>query len=331
MPKPDKAKVEKGREEAKKYLADWLKDRGLTAAGNKAPDDQWTIITDPGLKVLNDLAKKEPDGSNELSRKLFPDQQNRFADEVKPFQPFWFPGDPAGASLDKPTQLVWQTEETAAVAYNNLDNADRIAKEKGMPPVTDRVVAAWKLEKARVLAEADAKKLAEKVREVAKAAGGNRDTIERQLRDLAAERKVSEFTLGRLALLKFEHGLNPNQQGYEPSKIDPSQVLYPTPDFVDKLLELRKEPVGAVTVLPDAPRKHYYVACLIEKYEKTVEQFRDVFDKANTTGIGRNPLYTQYAMPQERGQAINDARERLKADAGLDIKEAFEKRGREEQ
>ena len=35
--------MEKGREEAKQYLIDWLKDRGLAPKGNKAPLDQWTM------------------------------------------------------------------------------------------------------------------------------------------------------------------------------------------------------------------------------------------------------------------------------------------------
>lgn len=324
-PKLDKAKLEKARDEAKKYLADWHKDRGLTPAGNAAPEDQFDLAKDPALKPLNDAAIAELDGTNSLSRRLFPDQQSRFPDEVKPFQPFWFPGDPAGASLDKPNHLVWQTEETQAVSYNNLENADRITKGE----MTKKVEKAWRLEKARALAKADADKLAEQVKEKARAYPNNPLAIERELRDLAAQRKVREFSLDRMALLKFEHGLNPNQQSYQPPKIEKSLVLYPTPDFTDRLLELRKEPVGAVTVLADSPRAHFYVACLVEKREKTVEQFKEVFDKVNAS-IGRNPLYAQYALPEERGRAMLDAKLRLRADAGLELKEAFTKRERRE-
>ena len=153
-PKRDKATVEKGREEAKKYLADWLKERGLTPAGTKEPMDQFAVVSNPDLKPLNDLAVPEPDGTNTLSKRLFPEPSgNRFMDtEVKPFEPFWFPGDPAGAALDKPNHLVWVTEETQAVAYNNLDNADRITHGE----MSKRVERAWKLEKARALAKAEA-------------------------------------------------------------------------------------------------------------------------------------------------------------------------------
>ena len=257
----------------------------------------------------------EPDGSNTLSKRLFPEPSgNRFMDtEAKPFEPFWFPGDPAGAALDKPNHLVWVTEETQAVAYNNLDNADRITKGE----MSKRVERAWRLEKARALAKAEADAVAERVRTIAKTASTDPGGVEKQLRDLAADKNLREFPLERMAVLKFQHGATQAQIEYEQPKLEKSQVLYPTQDFLTKLLDLRKEPVGAVTVLPDAPRTRYYVACLVAKSEKTVDQFRDVFDKANAAGPARNPLYGQYALQRERYEATADARLRLRADAGL--------------
>jgi hypothetical protein len=342
-PKRDKATIEKGREEAKKFLADWLKDRGLTPAGNKNPVDQFVMATDPDLKPLNvlDGNVKEPDGTNTLTRRFFADPRAQFAEpEARLFQPFWFPGDPAGASLDKPNHLVWLTNETEAKTYNNLENADKLTNGD----MTRRVERAWRLDKARVLAKAEADKLAEQVRAIGKGAATNRDGVDRQLKDLAAEKKLRQFPLDRLARLRFEHGLNPSQQEYKPPTIAKTDVLYPTPDFADRLLDLRKESVGAVTVLPDAPRTNYYVACLVASYERTVDQFREVFDKSNTTGIGRNPLFSQHALPEvqfrsrfalpepiERMNPPGDARVRLRADAGLELKDAFTKRERKEE
>src|SRR5262249_29658752 len=159
--------------------------------------------------------------------------------------------------------------------YNNLENADKLTNGE----MTKRVERAWRLDKARVLAKAEADKLAEQVKSIGKGAATNRDGVERQLKDLAAEKSLRQFPLDRMDLLKFEHGLNPSQQEYKRPTIERTQVLYPTPDFADKLMELRKETVGAVTVLPDAPRTHYYVACLVASYVRTVDQFREVFDK----------------------------------------------------
>jgi hypothetical protein len=327
--KPDKEKVAKAREEAKKYLADWLKERGLTAIATKTALDQFTLGTDPDLKALNAVATPEPDGTNSLSKQLFEMNDPRFGGGpiVGVYRPFWFPSDPAGEALDKPNHLVWETEDVAARDYNNLDNADKITNGE----MSKRVERAWRLDKARVLAKAEADRLAEQVKGIAKAAATNPTGVGRQLKDLAAEKKFREFALDRMAKLKFEHGLSPNQQEYKQPTIEKTQVLYPTSDFVEKLLDLRKEPVGAVTVLPDAPRTHFYVACLVEKQEKTVEQFRDVFDKATVTGLGRNPLYGQYALPEEQFRAFKDSSLRLRADAGLSLKEAFQSRERKEE
>ena len=258
---------------------------------------------------------------------MFSDQPNRFEDEVKPFTPFWFPSDPVGESLSKPNHLVWLTEETPAVAYNNLDNADRITKGE----MSKKVEAAWKLEKARVLAKADADKIVAKVKEIVAATPNNRDAIERQLRDVAAEKKLRDFSLERMALLKFEARAEPEPAGYRPPTIEKTQVLYPTPDFVDKLLELRKEPIGAVTVLPDSPRTHFYVACLVAKNEKTVEQFRECVRYGRTRPARAGPAVPSVRPAGSWGQAIRDARLRLEADAKLDIKEAFTKRERREE
>jgi hypothetical protein len=341
-PKRDKATIEKGREEARKLLADWLKERGLTPAGNKNPVDQFAMATDPDLKPLNALESnvKEPDGTNTLTRRFFADPRAQSEPEARPFQPFWFPGDPAGASLDKPNHLVWLTNETEAKTYNNLENADKLTNGD----MTRRVEHAWRLDKARVLAKAEADKLADQVRAIGKGAATNREGVERQLKDLAAEKKIRQIQLDRLARLRFEHGLNPSQQEYKPPTIAKTDVLYPTPDFAERLLDLRKEPVGAVTVLPDAPRTNYYVACLVASYERTVDQFREVFDKSNATGVGRNPLFSQHALPEvqfrsrfalpepiERMNPPGDARMRLRADAGLELKEAFTKRERKEE
>lgn len=329
LSKPSKEKLEKGREEAKTYLAVWLKDRGLTPAGTPDPVDQFAAVGSAELKPLNDLAVPEPDGTNSLTRMLFPDETpSRFGPPpgAKPYQPFWFPGQPAGAALDKPNYLVWGADEIEPRVYNTLDNADRLTGGE----MTKRVERAWRLEKARALAKAEADRLAEQVRTIAKDTASNPQGVERQLKDLAAQKNLRWFEIDRLAKLKFQHGATQAQQSYQAPTIDKALVLYPTPDFADKLLELRKEPLGAVTVVADAPRERYYVAALMSKTEKSVEQFREVFEKTTATGAAKNPLYEQFAMPEEQIQAIEDVRLRLRADAGLELTDAFRTRDRQD-
>jgi hypothetical protein len=322
-PKPDKAKQEKGRKEAKEHLAEWLKERGLTPAGSKALVDQFVAINDPDLKPLNTAATPEPDGSNTLTKRLFP--ANPMFSDSQPLHPFWFPADPAGESLDKPNHLVWVSEEVDAKTYNTLENADKLTNGE----MSKRVEYQWRLEKARALAKAEADRLAEQVRGIAKTVATDPGGVDRQLKDLAAQNGLRLFDLERLALLKFQHGATQARNEYVPPTIERTQVVYPTPDFADKLLELRKQPLGAVTVLPDAPRVRYYVACVVGRSEKTVDQFRDVFDKAAVPGIAHNPLYDR-ALAEEQFRAANDIILRVRAEANLETKDALKKRDKSE-
>ena len=322
---PDKTKLDKAKAESKKILTEWLKDRGLTPVGNKEAVDQFGILNDPDLKPLNDLAAKEPDGSNSLSNRLFAvDPQSRTQrNDVEPYDPFWFPGEPSGEGVDKPNHFVWVAEEFEARAYNSLDNANRVLKNDEM---TKRVDKAWRLEKARALAKAEAEKIAEQMRGIAKGVATNPIGVNRQFLDLASEKNGRLFELDRLALLKFQHEATTARMGYEPPKIEKHQVLYPTPDFADKLLELRKGPLGGVIVVEDAPRTRYYIACEVARAEKTVDQFRDVFAKTTATGGANNPLYERFVLPDERLRASKEVLERLRADAKLEEKEALKNR-----
>ncbi|MBO0698534.1 MAG: hypothetical protein J2P46_09075 [Zavarzinella sp.] len=331
-PRPDKAKMAKAQEEAKKYLTEWLKDRGLTPAGSKEPRDQFALVTDPDLKPLNEKALPEPDGTNSLSKKLFESFDTRqfggsgMQFRVQPHMPEWFPAEPVGNDFDKPNYFVWVSQEVAANTYPNLDTANKLTNGE----MTKRVDRAWKLEKARALAKADADRLAEQVKAIGKSAATDAGGVEKQLRDLAEQKKARKFELDRLALLKFQHEATQARMGYERPKIDKSLVLYPTDNFADRLLELRKEPVGGVVVLPDAPRSRFYVACETQRTEKTLDQFRDVFAKATATGPAQNPLYGQYALPDERRQAMDDVLARMRSEARLQEKDALKNRERRE-
>jgi hypothetical protein len=328
--KPDKVKEEKSRADAKKLLDDWAKDRGLTIIGTPEPRDQFTIVTDPALKPLNDLALPEPDGSNSLVQRLFPQQdpRMRMPVETQPFHPDWFPSDPSASldltGLEKPSHLVWVSQEVEPRIFNNLDNAIKLTNGE----ITKRIDRAWKLDKAKALAKAEADRLADEVRKIAKTVGTDPLGVERQLRDLAVQKNDRMFELPRMAPMQFEHGTTPSEIRYKTPTIEKSQVLYPTQDFIPKLLELRKEPLGSVTVLADAPRTRYYIACVVSRNERTVDQFRGVYDKS-TAVLGKNPLYDQ-ALAEERYKAVPEVFDRLRAEAGLDVKESFKNRERKE-
>lgn len=328
--KPDKVKADKARAEAKKYMEEWLKDRNITPTVTKEPIDQYSVKDNPELKTLNDLAIAEPDGSNSLAKLFFDAIDPRMFGQpgapipnTMPFQPKWFPSEPIGDAIDKPSYVTWASEEVEPRVYPTLENANRQTNNE----MEKRIERAWRLEKARALAKAAADQLADEVRNIAKSAGTNPLGVEKQLKDLAAQKKVRLFELRDLALLKHQH--EPTRfgpGGYNESTIDKKDVPYPAPNFVSQLLELRKQPVGSVSVLADQPRTHYYVACEISRREKTVDEFREVFSKTAAPSMVQNPLYEQYALPEERMRALEDVKARLRAEAKLDEKDAFKNR-----
>lgn len=328
--KPDKAKSDKAKAEAKKYVEQWVKDRNVKLNGNKEPRDKWALTSDPDLKVLNDLAISDPEGTNSFSKKYY--EMNDFRQfglgmvlSVSPYRPEWFPAEPSGDGLDKPNHLAWLADDTQPQSYNNLTNANKLTNNE----MTKRVDAAWKLQKARDLAKAEADELAKKMKEIAKTVSTDPLGVDKQLRDLAFANKARKIDIDRLAKLKFAHGTNPREMDYQPPTIEKYQVTYPTGDFAEQLLELRNKPMGEVIVLNDAPRSRYYVAALVAKREKSPTDFRDeVFLKSSVANeqMVRNPLFGTHALREERGKAVMEALERIKAEAKYTETEAFKKR-----
>jgi hypothetical protein len=335
--KETKEKAVKAKAEAQKYIAEWLAERGLTAQGTKAPQSATDLSKDPALKTLNDLALPEPDGTNSFAEKVFAtfnlgEQMRRQMPDIPQMSAFstdWFPRKPLGEDIDKPAHLFWLTADVPATQYSSLKAANEALAQESLSSfngllfrfdpdrMTDRVDKAWRLEKARALARAEADKLTEKVKEIGKRAAANPVGVEKELRDLVAAQNYRVINLDGMAKLKFEHMPTQAQVGYGPTKIDKLKVMYPSADFVDKLLEVRNQAPGAVTVVPDAPRTHYYVACLVSSTPKTVEQFREVFARTNASGPANNPLYVQYALQDEQRQVANGLIARLRAEAGV--------------
>ena len=190
-PAPDKAKAEAAKAAANKYAKEWATARGLTMAGTKEPVSKTMILTDPALKPLVDAAAADPtkdpaDTTNAVVRKFFdtfPQQDPRLPPmmQTMAFDPEFFPNSrAAGEDLDKPTLLVWLSDEATPVAYASLEAAN--AKTNG--DMTKRVDAAWKLDKAKALAKAEADKLAEKVAAIAKTIESNKPGVDKQFKEL---------------------------------------------------------------------------------------------------------------------------------------------------
>jgi hypothetical protein len=301
----DKAAVEK-------FINDFIAARGLThSGGSKTPRDEWTLEDDRDLQPLV-LAQKEglrdarsPHGGQYMpfGRSFFwksePDLMGMGGPRPKSattglYQAQPYPsGDPDSRADGRPHYVVWRTEDVPAKPTNAIT-------------ARPAVIAAWKRQKARALAEAYANEMADKIRKYPNTdpilAGSELRELHFQLQRNTIDPKASDrarlFQVANVAPLTMDI-LGRVQPFNLPESAD---VPYPTPAMVTALLENRDKPVKTVLVLPDAPKDTFYVATLMNRQLKHPDDFkRDVYSSRGG-GFGGPTL----------GQAVN---ERFRVDA----------------
>jgi len=215
---------------------------------------------------------------------------------------------PATQFLDKPLFLAWKTE----------DNSDRVL-DLSAPGVRDQVKTAWKLLKARELAEADAKRIAEDV----KALKGD----PQGLRSAAGEKYhlPPVYELGPIAKqLPTPQTAAGLTRSYDSFRVPKERIVFPDnggrgsaeeSQFVEGLLKLKDQPIGDDTVLSDPPKQNFYVAVLTRRTEATEGEFDRVFFAGN----GDNMLqgFLQQRNMEYRAMVLKQ----LRQDVGLVVNE----------
>jgi hypothetical protein len=190
--------------------------------------------------------------------------------------------------------LYWKTEDKKAYVPS-FDEA------------RPKVEAAWRFEEARKLAMEEAKRIAEAVKEPKEGT-----TAERTLRDLGYEKGYRVFEpAGAVAkLVEAPRGLALGNTEYEPYRFAESQIAYPRPDTVDRLLKLQK---GEVTIVPDRPEKEYLVAVLLGREEPTLEKFHKVYEQTGNPFL-RDVLWSRLSRERQQRFAA-DLLKQLRAEA----------------
>jgi hypothetical protein len=292
----------KDRAAADKFIKDFIAARGLTHFGaSTAQHDEWTLEDDPGLQPLVQAQKeslrdaRSAHGGQYLpfGRSFFwtsvPDQMDPFRMRRGPattgtYQAQTYPpGDPTSRADGRPHYVVWRTEDVPAKPNN---------------AVTARpaVIAAWKRQKARAMAEAYANALADTIR---KSPNTDPFLLNRLLQDLQVtikDPKASEraklFQIANVAPLTTDILGRVQPFGLQES----ADIPYPTPEMVTALLENRDKPVKTVLVLPDAPKDTFYVATLMSRRLKEPFEFKQDVFSSRGGGFGGPTL----------GQVVNE-------------------------
>jgi hypothetical protein len=306
---------EKGRAEVDKYVADFVKERGAPFGQMAEPRDQYHLGDDPALAPLKQAYLRVAGTQDPLLHGFGP---YFFANHSQEGPDGLFIPHLYATGLREGPQYYWWRAE---------DLPPRTPKfEKARP----EVVEAWKLMQARPLAEAEAKKLEEKVKGSPREAGNLRDAaVQNGLRDY--------FELGPMALYMPQPNPTGRMQGttYEsvarpqpmaPERlaqvyhIPPEKVAYPDAAMVTALLNLRKDPKGATTIVADKPKATYYVATLLKREQPTEDEFRRVYQGSMTRAPERDNLLAMLTAgrPEEYRKAVL---EQLRAEANVMIHE----------
>lgn len=288
-----KAKNKEG--EAKAYVAQFVKDRGLKSGASADLQSEWTIGDDPGLAPLKAVLEKGaglgPHGALPVAfgKRFFyaedPMTGARTA-ATGTYRPELYPERPEGGLRADPMFVAWRTEEKPAES------------PKSFTAARDKVVAAWKRLKARDLAKAEAERIAAEVTGSPDTSAGQiaqrLKDIQAQLRakagpDPKAQEAVKQFPV--LEVGEFQVGPDLTMGGagstLRPFRLTPSADLpYPTPELQKALLEKRAEPVKTVFVLPDAPKDTYYVAVLADRRERSPLEFQSAMFLGGLGGLG---------------------------------------------
>jgi hypothetical protein len=238
-----KAKYEAAAAEfIKKQIAQHQWKHGATTG----PRNLYDIGQDEGLKPLKEAYARHNLGSDpkarHFGRQFFEDPQRQ---PTKPYE------------IGKLTQ----GDDTFVFWVTTDQPPETLPFEK----VQQKVEDAWRLSKARPLAEAEAQRIA------AQAKG--KYPVASLLKD--AGKGTELIDIYGIARLSPQKSFRPDPiGGYQKYVVPEDKIEYPPDDFVDKVLDLKQ--VGDVTVLSDKPKDTYYVAAVIHRAEPspTSEEFR---------------------------------------------------------
>ncbi|MBV9126013.1 MAG: hypothetical protein JO112_21890, partial [Planctomycetes bacterium] len=222
-----------------------LQEKSLVAGASQAPRDAFDIAQDKGLQVLKEAYVSS------LGPNVTGSQDRQFADQ------FFNQANPNHTETYVPETL--STAGDPILYWNTAVNPAYVPTFEEARP---KVETAWKLDKARPLAKAEAEKLARAAHESGQPM--------QNLRDAGQRFGVEPTQLSSIApLLPTANGgftpfalpMDPRERVEPPVQSLLAAVDYPTPETVDDLLALKDK--GEVKVFTNGPQTRYNVAALL--------------------------------------------------------------------
>jgi hypothetical protein len=339
-------KIDDVRKETDAYVQQFVKDRGLQYGKSQEFRDRLTVHTDPGLKPLLDRASPPlgPLAPNPWDRSFFEGlpQNASLSTPGLLFEPRWFPPgeiDPdilrqiGGRNIDprllesltdrppnNPKEvgyLTWRSDYAPAKTWQRYDEAPAGVKAK--------VLDAWKFQKARELAKAEAERLATEFRTLAKTELRDKSNAPAFLNGVSEKTAgYKKIELTRVAPILEESSRDPRFARQYTAYNLPSKDIYFPGTMQKELLDLRTKPVGETVVVSDQPKGNFYVSTTVDKKEPTFSEFASRVYAKSATEMETDTLYREYVAAQTR-QVLFTMIGRLKVESKFTTTEEYNK------
>jgi hypothetical protein len=273
------AKRYKPKDEVRKWLEEAVKEYGLAKhVIVSKPLGQYEIADDPDMKPFKDYYLQRNgsrDPKVEQFAALFFDERAGKSSVFSPkeWPPFSLNTDSIG--VEEEPFIFWKTEE------------DKQPREMTFEAAREKVVEAWRFQKARALAKKFADELHAKARE--------KDGSIQSLKDLAKENNLELTELSdvaRLAPRDVGVGMGIMYRPYEfPKGTIPNSGPQTLSKILDELLSLKKK--GDVVVFANQPEDHFYVAALYERLDRDAPSFYMVYKDSSLPAKMKDQLFDE--------------------------------------
>jgi hypothetical protein len=302
--------------EVEKYIQEFVTRRGLTLRGNREPRHEWNLEDDPELAPLV-VAQREAvrqaarshGGTTYIpfGRSFFWRDTARREALTTLYLPTYYPEerlDPfrRQTSPEGTVQwIVWRVEEWPSRTLTYTE-------------ARPMVVAEWKRQQARRLAQQQAEALAQAIRNNPQSqpatlkyvVDDERLKFAARFADPQARDRIRPFLIEGVAPLSTV--TNPTAQPLfpliptvpqplHPFRIVPSEnVKYPAREMTQTLLDKRTEPPKTVFLLHDEPRDHFYVVTVLQRDVKTRLEFENAILRAPFNDPNRNMVLNSFQL-----------------------------------
>jgi hypothetical protein len=280
------AKLKDKPEEARKFIDDAVKDKGLELHSMDQVKDKYGLEDDPALKELKQQAR-----GYALDRLL------TSGGEVYSPTRFSEPTGPIGPTVSEKDfeYKQWENPASDAERFVFWRVKDVPRRKLSFAEARPRVLEALKQLEARKLAHKAADAAADEVSRRLAAAGvaeKSQGYVDEARKLLAEEHLGEVFELNGVARLKQPPSPDPGKNYTFAPYQAPETIPMPPPDLVDRLLDTK---VGRAIVFKDLPAKRFYVALPVRRSEPTQKDFESIFEDA--AAEGKNDMWQKFFLP----------------------------------